>query len=133
MKMGDQDVFTTPEQNNLAAKALMDSIEPLLGENNAASPIAARVKAMVTAVVIQQHEEAARTHSASRATSSLHPTNQDWDRGSKYKGGDARSYINHSRDASDIINVKRREREDEEQRWCNDEQERFSISNDRQH
>ena len=41
MKMGDQDVFTTPQQNILVAKALIDTIEPLLGDDHAATPIAA--------------------------------------------------------------------------------------------
>src|SRR6266540_530532 len=44
-KMGDQNVFTTAQQNILIAKALCDTIEPMLAEDDAAMPIVARIKA----------------------------------------------------------------------------------------
>ena len=53
MDLDGQNVFTTPQQNLLAARALMDSIVPMLGEDNAATPIATRVKAMITTAAIQ--------------------------------------------------------------------------------
>ena len=55
--MDGQNVFVTSQQNIIAAKALMETIEPMLGADNATTPIAARVKAMMTAAVIQQHEQ----------------------------------------------------------------------------
>ena len=51
-KMGDQNVFTTPQQNILAAKVLCDTIEPMLAEDHAAAPIVTRINAMVTAAAI---------------------------------------------------------------------------------
>ena len=53
--MGDQDVFTTPQQNILVAKALCDTIEPMLAEDHTATPIITRIKAIVMAATLQHH------------------------------------------------------------------------------
>src|SRR6266540_2182465 len=49
-KMGDQNIFIMPQQNIIAAKALYDSVEPMIAEDHAATPVLTRIKAMVTAV-----------------------------------------------------------------------------------
>ena len=54
-KMGDQNVFTTSQQNILMAKTLCDMIEPMLAEDHAATPIVTRIKAMVMAAAVQHH------------------------------------------------------------------------------
>ena len=51
-KMGDQNVFITPQQNILVAKVLFDIIEPMMAEDHAATSILTRIKVMVTAVAI---------------------------------------------------------------------------------
>src|SRR5438132_172951 len=56
-KMGDQNVFIMPQQNIIAAKALFDSVEPMMAEDHAATPVLTRIKAMVTASAIQHYEE----------------------------------------------------------------------------
>ena len=66
MKMGDQNIFTTPQQNILVAKALCDTIEPMLAKDHAATLIVTRIKAMVTAAAIQHHQEGDRALSVSR-------------------------------------------------------------------
>ena len=68
--MGDQNIFITPQQNILIAKALFDTVEPMMAEDHAATPILTRIKAMVTAVAIQHHEEGNRAPSISRPASS---------------------------------------------------------------
>src|SRR5438105_4936287 len=108
-------------------------MKPLLGEDHAATPITARIKAMVTAAMIQHHEEAAQTLSSSRVISSWHPTSQDRDQGSKYKSGDVCSHINCSWDACNVINNNHQEWEDEEYHRRDDERERFGVYNNRQH
>ena len=45
---------------------------------------------------------------------------------------DARSSINHNRDARNIIDGRRRKREEEEQHRCNDDREHFGIYNGQQ-
>src|SRR5438132_6269475 len=76
MKMGDQNVFTTPQQNILGAKALCDMIEPMLVEDHVATPIVTRIKAMVTAAAIQHHQEGNRAPSASWTATSRYPSGQ---------------------------------------------------------
>src|SRR5438105_1786841 len=56
-KMGDQNVFITPQQNIIAAKVLFDSLEPMMADDHAATPILTKIKAMVTAAAIQHYEE----------------------------------------------------------------------------
>src|SRR5438105_2224479 len=68
--MGDQNVFTTPQQNILITKALCDMIEPMLAEDHAATSIVTRIKAMVTAAAIQHHQEGNLVLSISRHASS---------------------------------------------------------------
>src|SRR6266508_2331547 len=51
-RMGDQNVFTTPQQNILVAKALYGTIEPMLAEDHATTPIITWIKAMVTEAAI---------------------------------------------------------------------------------
>ncbi len=68
--MGDQNVFITPQQNILVAKALFDTIEPMMAEDHAATPILTRIKVMVTAAAIQHHQEGDRALSISRPAAS---------------------------------------------------------------
>ena len=70
MKMGNQNVFITPQQNILVTKALCDTIEPMLAEDHAATPIVTRIKAMVTVAAIQHHQEGDRALSISRPIAS---------------------------------------------------------------
>ena len=51
-KMGDQNVFITPQQNIIAAKVLFDSLEPMMADDHTATPILTKIKAMVTAAAI---------------------------------------------------------------------------------
>src|SRR5436853_5822589 len=69
-KMGDQNVFTTPQQNILTAKTLCDMIEPMLAKDHAATPIVTRIKAMVMAAAIQHHQEGDQALSISRPAAS---------------------------------------------------------------
>ncbi len=55
--MGDQNIFITPQQNIIAAKVLFDSLEPMMADDHAATPVLTRIKAMVTAAAIQHYEE----------------------------------------------------------------------------
>ena len=48
-----QDIFATPQQNLTVAAAFMQTLVPMLGENNVATPIATQVKALVVAAAIQ--------------------------------------------------------------------------------
>ena len=68
--MGDQNVFITPQQNILVAKGLFDTVEPMMAEDHAATPILTQIKAMVTAAAIQHHEEGNRVPLVSRPASS---------------------------------------------------------------
>ena len=45
--MGDQNVFIMPQQNIIAAKALFDSMKPMMAEDHVATPVLTRIKAMV--------------------------------------------------------------------------------------
>src|SRR5205814_6941773 len=73
-KMGDENIFITPQQNIVVAKALFDTIEPMMAEDHAAMPILTRIKAMVTTAAIQHHEEGNRALSVSRPASNRQPT-----------------------------------------------------------
>src|SRR6266540_836563 len=130
-KMGDQNVFTTPQQNIIAAKVLFDSLEPMMAEDHAATPVLTRIKAMVTAAAIQHHEEGNQAPSIGRPASSRQPSGRERARGSQRNVADARSSINNNRDARNVIDGRRREREEEENRRRDDERERFGIHNDR--
>src|SRR5207244_8248203 len=48
-KMGDQNVFITPQQNIIAAKVLFDSLEPMMPDDHAHAPILTKLKARATA------------------------------------------------------------------------------------
>src|SRR5438105_4647119 len=102
-KMGDQNVFTTLQQNILVAKALCYTIEPMLAEDHAAAPIVTRIKAMVTAAAIQHHQEDDRALSISRPAASRQLSGQDRSQGSRQRNMDARSSINHNRNARNVI------------------------------
>ena len=71
---GGQGVFATPQQNLTVAAAFMESLVPMLGKDNVATPIATRVRALVAAAAVQQQEQIApsrtRTRAASHAASS---------------------------------------------------------------
>ena len=77
MKMGDQNVFTTPQQNILIANALCDTIEPMLAEDHTATPIVNRIKAIMTAAAIQHHQEGDRALLISRPTVSRQSRGRD--------------------------------------------------------
>ena len=119
-----------PQQNILVAKALFDTIEPMMAKDHAATPILTRIKAMVTAAAIQHHEEGNPTRSDSRLTSSRQPSGRDRARGSQQKIMDARSSINNNRDAHNVIDGRRREREEEGDRRREDKCKRFGIHDD---
>src|SRR5438876_7603755 len=131
-KMGDQNVFITPQQNIIAAKVLLNSTQPIMADDHAATPILTRIKAMVTAAAIQHHEEGNQAPSDGRPASSRQPNGRERARGSQRNVADARSSINNHRDARNVIDGRRREREEEENRWRDDDRERFGIHNDRQ-
>src|SRR6266540_4356934 len=114
--MGDQNVFIMPQQNILIAKALFDTIEPMMAEDHAATPILTRIKVMVTTTAIQHHEEGNRAPSVSWPASSRQPSGRDRAQGSQRKAMDARSSINNNCDARNIINRRHHKREEEENR-----------------
>src|SRR5436190_842751 len=114
--MGDQNIFIMPQQNIHVAKALFDTVEPMMAEDHATTPILTRIKAMVTAAAIQHHEEGNRTPSISRLASSRQPSGRDRAQGSQRKAADARSSINNNRDSRNVIDGRRREREEDENR-----------------
>src|SRR5436190_15915298 len=105
--MGDQNVFITPQQNFIAAKALFDSVEPMIAEDHAATPVLTRIKAMVTAAAIQHYEEGNRAPSASRLASSRQPCGRDRAQGSQRNIADARSSIKNNHDARNVIDRRR--------------------------
>src|SRR6266540_996118 len=129
--MGDQNVFITPQQNIIAAKALFDSVEPMMAEDHAATPVLTRIKVMVTAAAIQHYEEGHRAPSASRFASSRQSSGRERAQGSQCNVADARSSINNNRDARNVIDGRHREREEDENSRRDDERERFGIHNDR--
>src|SRR5204862_106952 len=130
-KMGDQDAFITPQQNIITAKALFDSVEPMMADDHAATPVLTRIKAMVTAAAIQHYEEGNQAPSASRPTSSGQPSGRERVQGSQRNVADARSSINNNCDAREVIDGRRREREEDENRQSDDERERFGVHDDR--
>src|SRR5438128_9407366 len=110
--MGDQNIFTTLQQNILVVKALCDTIEPMLAEDHAATPIVTWIKSMVMAAAIQHHQEGNPALSASRSACSQQPCGRDRGQGSRQRNMDARSSINHDHDASNVIDGRCREREE---------------------
>src|SRR5438105_19173 len=129
--MGDQNVFITPQQNIIAAKALFDSLEPMMAEDHAATPVLTRIKAMVTAAAIQHYEEGNQAPSAGRPASSRQPSGWERAQGGQRNVADARSSINNSHDARNVIDERCREKEEDENHLRDDERERFGIHNDR--
>src|SRR5438105_12379860 len=97
--MGAQNIFSMPQQNILVAKALCDTIEPMLVEDHAATPIVTRIKAMVTAAAVQHHQEGDRALSTSQHTTSRQSSGRDQAQESQHKNAYAGSSINHNRDA----------------------------------
>src|SRR5438128_11304365 len=126
--MGNQNVFITPQQNIIAAKVLFHSLEPMMADDHAATPILTKIKAMVTAAAIQHYEEGNQAPSAGRPTSSRQPSGRERVQGSQRNVADARSFINNNRD---VIDGRRRKREEEENRRRDDERERFCVHDDR--
>src|SRR5437868_9354747 len=131
-KMGDQNVFITPQQNIIAAKVLFDSLEPMMAGDHATTPILTKIKAMVTAAAIQHYEEGNQAPSVGWPASSRQQGGRERARGSQRHVVDTRSSINNNHDARNVIDGRRREREEEENRRSDDERERFGIHNDRQ-
>src|SRR6266508_3738641 len=103
----------------------------MMADDHAAAPVLTRIKAMVTAADIQHYEEGNRAPSASRPASSRQSSGRERVQGSQRNVADARSSINHNRDARNIINGRRRKRKEDENRRCDDERERFGIRDDR--
>src|SRR5438105_680428 len=130
-KMGDQNIFITPQQNIIAAKVLFDNLEPMMADDHAATPVLTRIKVMVTAAAIQHYEEGNQAPSVGRPASSRQPSGRERARGSQRNVADARSSINNHRDARNVIDGRRHEREEEANRRRDDERERFGIHNDR--
>src|SRR5207237_959895 len=120
-----------PSKKIIAAKALFDSVEPMMAEGHAAMPILTRIKAMVIAAAIQHYEEGHQAPSASRLTSSRQPSGRERAQGSQCNVVDARSSINNNRDARNVIDGSHREREEDENRRRDDERERFGVHDDR--
>ena len=129
--MGDQNIFIMPQQNILVAKGLFDTVEPMMVEDHAATPILTRIKAMVAAAAIQHHKEGNRAPSVNRPTSSRYLSGRYRAQGSQRKAADARSSINNNCDARNVISGRRREREEEENHQRDDERERFGVHDDR--
>src|SRR5438552_11294396 len=129
--MGDQNIFITPQQNIIVAKALFDSVEPMMADDHAATPVLTRIKAMVTAAAIQHYEEGNRAPSASRPASSRQPSGRERVQGSQRNVVDARSSINNNHDARNVIDGHHREREEDENRRRDDERERFGVHDNR--
>ena len=75
--MGDQNVFIMPQQNIIAAKVLFDSLEPMMADDHAATPVLTRIKAMVTAAAIQHYEEGNQAPSVGRPASSRQPSGRE--------------------------------------------------------
>src|SRR5437868_11390077 len=126
-KMGDQNVFITHQQIIIAAKVLFDSLEPMMVDDHAATPVLTRIKAMVTAAAIQHYEEGNQAPSAGRPASSRQPSGRERAQGSQRNVVDARSSINSNRDARNVIDGRRREKEEDKNRWRDDEWERYSV------
>src|SRR5437763_3927843 len=112
--MGDQNVFITPQQNIITAMVLFDSLEPMMADDHAATPVLTRIKAMVTAAAIQHYEEGNQAPSAGRPASSRQPSGRERAQESQRNVVDARSIINNNRDARNIIDGWHRERKDNE-------------------
>ena len=104
----------------------------MLAKDHAATPIVTRIKAMVTAAAIQHHQEGNRALPVNRSTASRQPSGRDRGQGSRSRGMDAHSSINHNRDARNVIDGWRHKRKEEEQHRHDDDRERFSIINDQQ-
>src|SRR5437764_9506349 len=117
--MGDQNVFIMPQQNIIATKALFDSVEPMMAEDHAATPVLTRIKAMVTAAAIQHYEEGNRAPSVSQPASSRQPSGRARAQGNQRRAADAHSSINNNRDTRNVIDGQHREREEEENRRRN--------------
>src|SRR5207237_10079359 len=130
-KMDDQNIFIMPQQNIIAAKVLFDSLEPMMVDDHAATPVLTRIKAMVTAAAIQHYEEGNQAPSASRPASSRQPSGRERVQGSQRNVADAHSSINNNRDARNVIDGRHREREEDENRRRDDERERFGVHDDR--
>src|SRR5207237_10284773 len=114
--MGDQNVFITPQQNIIAAKALFDSVEPMMADDHAATPVLTRIKAMVIAAAIQHYEEGNQAPSAGRPASSRQPSGRERAQESQRNVADARSSINNNHDTRNVIDGRRREKEEDENR-----------------
>src|SRR6266498_4151512 len=129
--MGDQNVFITPQQNIITTKVLFDSLEPMMADDHAATPVVTRIKAMVTAAAIQHYEEGNQAPSAGRPASSRQPSGRERAQGSQRNVADAHNSINNNRNARNVINGRRCEREEDENRRRDDEREHFGVHNDR--
>src|SRR5436189_3469849 len=101
--MGDQNIFITPQQNIIAAKVLFDSLEPMMADDHAATPILTKIKAMVIAAAIQHYEEGNQAPSDGRPASSRPPSGRERVQGSQCNVADARNSINNNRDVTPLV------------------------------
>src|SRR5436190_15995167 len=97
----------------------------MMAEDHAATPVLTRIKAMITAAAIQHYEEGNRAPSASRLASSRQPSGRERAQGSQRNVADAHSSINNNHDTRNIIDGCHCEKEEDENRWHDDERERL--------
>src|SRR5437868_8647574 len=103
----------------------------MMADDHTATPVLTKIKAMVTAAAIQHYEEGNQAPSAGRPASSRQPSGRERVQESQRNVADARSSINNNRDTCNVIDGRRREREEDEDHRRDDERECFGIHNDR--
>src|SRR6266540_3104025 len=103
----------------------------MMADDHVATPVLTRIKAIVTAAAIQHYKEGNQAPLAGRPASSRQPSGRERAQGSQRNVADARSSININRDARNVIDGQRREREEDENRRRDDERECFGVHNDR--
>lgn len=134
-KVGDVNVYKTPHQNIIAVHTLCETLEPLLAEHAAATPVVARIKAMMTASAIQQQQQGQAVPSVSKAASSRPPSDREragrtQDRSATTRNS-ARSGGPPIHDARDLLDARRRGREEAARRTRHSDNEGQSTSNER--
>lgn len=90
----------------VAAKMLCDTLKPLLAKDPMATPLIARIKSMVMAAALQQHQEANRAPSISRAASSRHPNTWERAQGSQLRSKGTQNPIGHIHDAHKVLDAR---------------------------
>ena len=113
------DIFNTPEQNLVAAKMLVDTLMPMLGEGHAANKTITQIGDMVAAAAVQQQERTATIRDrANQSGSQAVDSRPRGSRANANRGGrrEDRDSGERSRDARNVIDERRREREEDERR-----------------